>query len=358
MFVRKYVVPTMALAGVAFAVYTVRSENQPLTAAQAVAEPARSPYELSVAGAGIIEASTENIAVGSQIPGVVTRVLAKAGDTVKSGDPLFILDDRAALAEVAVRKAALAVAEQNLVKLRESPRPEDIPPAEARVKELRAGLEDARTQLTLWESVTDPRAVAKDEINKRRYAVDSSAARLAAAEADLVKLKAGTWKPDLEIAAAQVESARAQLQSAQTELERLTVRAMVDGEVLKVNVRPGEFAPAGVLATPLMVLGDTQTLHVRVDVDENDAWRIRPDSRAHASLRGNADLKTDLTFVRIEPYVVPKRSLTGDATERVDTRVLQVLYSFKRGALPAYVGQQMDVFIDSGGKNSGRGGKP
>ena len=112
------------------------------------------------------------------------------------------------------------------------------------------------------------------------------------------------------------------------------------------------------LATPLMVLGDTQTLHVRVDVDENDAWRIRPDSRAHASLRGNADLKTDLTFVRIEPYVVPKRSLTGDATERVDTRVLQVLYSFKRGALPAYVGQQMDVFIDSGGKNSGRGGKP
>jgi len=44
---------------------------------------------------------------------------------------------------------------------------------------------------------------------------------------------------------------------------------------------------------------------------------------------------------------VPKRSLTGDSTERVDTRVLQVLYRFDRGDLPVYVGQQMDVFVEA-----------
>src|SRR5439155_19530690 len=90
-----------------------------------------------------------------------------------------------------------------------------------------------------------------------------------------------------------------------------------------------------------------RTLNVRVDVDENDAWRIRPDAPAIASVRGNLQLKTPVKFVRIEPYVVPKRSLTGDSTERVDTRVLQILYSFDRGALPVYVGQQLDVFIDA-----------
>ena len=66
---------------------------------------------------------------------------------------------------------------------------------------------------------------------------------------------------------------------------------------------------------------------------------------AVAFVRGNRDLKTDLKFLRVEPYVVPKRSLTGESTERVDTRVLQVLYSFNREALPVYVGQQMDVFV-------------
>jgi hypothetical protein len=86
---------------------------------------------------------------------------------------------------------------------------------------------------------------------------------------------------------------------------------------------------------------------VRVDVDENDAWRFQPASKAAAFVRGNRELKADLSFVRVEPYVLPKRSLTGESTERVDTRVLQVVYAFDRGVIPVYVGQQMDVFIEA-----------
>jgi len=61
-----------------------------------------------------------------------------------------------------------------------------------------------------------------------------------------------------------------------------------------------------------------------------------------------------LKLVWVEPYVVPKKSLTGDSTERVDTRVLQALYSFDRASLPAYVGQQMDVFIEAPDTGSGQ----
>jgi hypothetical protein len=86
---------------------------------------------------------------------------------------------------------------------------------------------------------------------------------------------------------------------------------------------------------------------VRVDIDENDAWRIAHGAKARANARGNPDLAVSLTFERIEPLVVPKRSLTGDATERVDTRVLQVIFSFERGEKPLYVGQQMDVIIEA-----------
>ena len=72
-------------------------------------------------------------------------------------------------------------------------------------------------------------------------------------------------------------------------------------------------------------------------------------AEAEASIRGNAELRAPVKFVRIEPYIVPKKSLTGDSTERVDTRVLQVIYSFDPKALPARVGQQMDVFIQAEG---------
>ena len=106
----------------------------------------------------------------------------------------------------------------------------------------------------------------------------------------------------------------------------------------------------------MLVMGNLDKLHVRVDIDENDAWRFRPDGRAVAYLRGNRNFSAPLTLAYVEPYVVPKRSLTGDSTERVDMRVLQALYRFDRNRLPAYVGQQVDVFIEAPGYDALRQG--
>lgn len=110
-------------------------------------------------------------------------------------------------------------------------------------------------------------------------------------------------------------------------------------------MRVGEFAPAGVVDPPLILLGDTSRLRVRVDVDENDAWRVRPGVAARANLRGNPELAAPLEFVRVEPLVVPKQSLTGFGSERVDTRVLRVVFEMPRPQFPVYVGQLVDVRI-------------
>ena len=113
-----------------------------------------------------------------------------------------------------------------------------------------------------------------------------------------------------------------------------------------MKTRLGEYAQSGSPNTPLMLLGNDDRLHIRVDVDENDAWRFQPCAAAMATVRGNPELKSAVKFEHTDPDVVPKVSLTTDSTQRVDTRVLQVIYSFERGSLPVYVGQQMDVFIE------------
>jgi hypothetical protein len=98
-----------------------------------------------------------------------------------------------------------------------------------------------------------------------------------------------------------------------------------------------------------MVLGDLDKLQVRADVDEQNANRVRPGQSAQAFIKGDTKNAIPLQFVRVEPYVIPKVSLTGASTERVDTRVLQVIYSLHRPKdPPIYVGQQVDVFIDAG----------
>ena len=100
------------------------------------------------------------------------------------------------------------------------------------------------------------------------------------------------------------------------------MRAPVDGQVMQLKVHLGEFAPTGVLAQPLILFGGIEPMNVRVNVDENDAWRVRATADAIGFLRGNNQIRTPLRFVRFEPYVVPKVSLTGDSTERVDTQSL------------------------------------
>lgn len=305
----KYILPLLAIAGFLFASYTVVSSNQQLPVAPAVAEPASAPFTSFIAGAGIIEAKSRNVAIGTPLPGIVFTLSVKVGDQVKAGDILFSLDDRDTRAELAVRQA-------------------DLAKAQAEVSVTKSTLVDSKSLSDIAESVTDKRAISKEELIRRRNSVMIEKAKL-------------------ESALAQVKQAEAELSNTRTTLERLVIRAPMDSEILQVNIRPGEFAQTGFLETPLLVLGNLDQFHVRVDIDENDAWRFDKNNKAVAYLRGNRNFKADLVLAYVEPYVIPKKSLTGDSTERVDTRVLQALYSFERSQLPVYVGQQMDVFIEA-----------
>lgn len=305
----KYLLPLLALVGLFFAGYTVVSSNQPMPVAQAVAEPSSSPFKEFIAGAGIIEAKSQNIAIGTPLPRIVTRVAVKVGDAIKQGSPLFYLDERDTRADLAIKEA-------------------DLAKASASVNEAKAALTDTQTLENLAESVTDKRAISREELLRRHNAVTIAQAKLDSAKAV-------------------VQQAQASIANSKTTLERLIVRSPIDGEVLQVNIRAGEFAQAGALTTPLMLVGNIDQLHVRVDIDENDAWRFDKHTKAVAYLRGNRAFKVELELAYLEPFVIPKKSLTGDSTERVDTRVLQALYSFDRKQLPFYIGQQMDVFIET-----------
>ena len=356
--IRRYVLPALAALGVVFAIFVVVKGNKPVPAAPPAAPPPEAPYREYVAGTGLVEASTQNIAVAANAPGVVTRVFAKVGDAVKAGTPLFTQDDRSLRATLAAQQAVLTQAQEKFSRLKAAPRPEEVPPAEALVKQEEANVADARTQYESAQSLGDSRAISREELTRRRFILQASESKLRNAQATLDLLKAGTWKADLDVAAADIALAEAQVKATQTAIDLLTVKAPMDGRVLQVNVRVGEYAQAGPLATPLMLFGDVDTLRVRVDVDENEAWRVRPGAEATAFVRGNRALRAPVHFEYIEPYVIPKKSLTGESTERVDTRVLQVIYSFDHAALPVYVGQQLDVFIDSHGAKQDAGAKP
>lgn len=273
-----------------------------------LAEPARSPYGSAIAATGLIESASENVRIAAPRSGLVTAVKVKVGDQVKKGDALFQIDDRETRARIESMSTQLEA-------------------IKAQVLTEEIHLADAKDQLDRFQKLRQDAVASEDDLRRRWFAVESAKAR---------------W----EALKAQVTASASQLEQARIDAEILTVRAPRNSEVLQVNIRGGEFATAAALNEPLMLLGNVEKLQVRCEVDEQNAVRIHPQQPAVASLKGHADLRMPLRFVRVEPYVIPKRSLTGDSLERVDTRVLQLIYELDRPAFPVYVGQQVDVFIE------------
>ena len=346
-FVTQMVLPLTALGLLAFAGWFVWKNRVVISNPAPPIAPARNPFPDAVAAAGVVEAQTENIAVGSATAGVVVEVLVKVDDTVQPGTPLFRLDDRELRGDLAVKQAAVSRSKSELMRLEAEPRKEKIPVVAAQVNESRAVLGRETDALRRAEETFARKVTTEQELIARREAFAAAKAALEKTEADLALLTAGSWEYDLDVARASVATAEAEVAKIETNLDRLVVRSLVSGRVLQVNVRPGEFvgAPPG---QPLVIVGDIDQLHVRVDIDEFDIPRF--DSRAAASAvpRGSLQERYPLTFVRIEPFVVPKKSLTGDNTERVDTRVLQVIYACDpTGRPPLFVGQQLEVFIEA-----------
>jgi multidrug efflux pump subunit AcrA (membrane-fusion protein) len=346
----QWLLPLIALGLLGFAAWFVW-RSRPVTGnPPPPVAPAVNPYAAALAAAGIVEAQTENIAVGSATPGVVVEVLVKVGDDVGPGMPLFRLDDRALRAELAVRKAEVERVKTDLVRQEAEPRPEKIPVQVAAVREAQTLLAREQDALKRARETFAQRVTTEEDLIAKQQAVRFAEAGVGMSQAELDLLEAGSWRYDTDVTRAAVKRAEAEAGKIETELDRLVVRSLVAGRVLQVNVRPGEFVgtPPN---QPLVILGNIEKLHVRVDIDEYDIARFDQAATAAAFPRGSLQQRYPLEFVRVEPFVVPKKSLTGDTTERVDTRVLQVIYAFDpTGRPPLFVGQQVDVYIDTTGR--------
>lgn len=273
--------------------------------------PPEKPFKIGIAGTGILEARQENVNIGVSVPGLVEKVFVKVSDQVKEGQPLLKIDDRELSAQLTVEQAKVAV-------------------AKAAIEVRQASLTKIQDMLDRMNAVDDKRAISMDDLKNRKNDVLVAKADVLAAQAELV-------------------AAEANVKSTQLLLQRLTITAPRAGQIIQVNIRAGEYASTQPKNAPL-VLGDLSELQVRTDIDEQSAVKVSEGMAAVAYIKGdtNPAHRISLSFERIEPFVIPKVSLTGSSTERVDTRVLQVIYRLKvPEGRKLYVGQQVDVFLES-----------
>lgn len=325
--VLKWLLPAMAVLLIGYAVWHALSRRPSDVSIAPAITPAAAPNSGqsaasgsgTVAGTGLIEPSSESLELAPAQSGIVRSVDVMPGAQVTKGQLLVQLDDREAVAEVAMRAAVLATAQRN---------------AELAL----ADAQDKQALLALYEGVSDPRAKSREELLRRQGVSTQAQARA-------------------RLAQAQQAEAVTTLNAARVRVGQFAVRAPIDATVLQVRARPGQFAAAattGQSSQALVTIGRISPLHVRVDVDEADIARLglidvaaakAPAFTATVSPRGAAGSSVQGAFVRVEPLVKPKQSLNNAADERVDTRVLQLIFKLPPGTTGFFVGQQVDAYV-------------
>ena len=325
-----------------------------------VFNPAPNPYAQGIYANGIVESYQthgENINIYPEVAGTVVSILVSEGQRVARGAPLLALDDSVQRATVEQLKSQAEAALALLQELKAQPRRENLAIAKAQVSLAGANLKTAQDQLDKQRRSyeLDPKSVSKDTLDTAENAVKVAAANLEVAHRQYELTKAGSWIYDVRNQEQQYGAATKAYTASANLLAKYTLTAPIDGVVLSINASVGSYvSPQGAYdtytqaMTPIMSMGSSDTfLGVRCYIDEILLHRLPDGSRmkAQMSIRGT-DIRVPLEYVRTQPYVTPKVQLSDQRTERVDVRVLPVIFRFTPPkGVQVYPGQLVDVYI-------------
>lgn len=344
------------LAGLASASY-YGMKKKPLPP---VFNPATNPYEKGIYVNGIIESYQshgENINIYPEVSGIVTQILVAEGETVQKGTPLLKMDDTVQKATVEQQKSQAEAALALLEELKAQPRKENLNVAAAQVELASANLKSSQDQLDKEQKSyeLDPNSVSKSDLDNAENAVKAARANLAVAQRQYELTKAGAWIYDIRNQEKQYNALFKGFMASDALLAKYTIKAPANGVILSINAAVGSYISSqGAYETytqgldPIVVMGSSESyLGVRCYVDEILIHRLPPPSQMNARMfiRGT-EISIPLEYVRVQPYVSPKIELSNQRTERVDVRVLPMIFRFERPPnINVYPGQLVDVYI-------------
>ena len=323
--------------------------------------PASNPYPNGIYAQGILETAQpngSNINVFPEVSGTVQRILVAEGQSVRKGAILLVIDDsiqRATTAQLhAQARAALVLLEE----LRAEPRKESLDVVDAQVVSAQTIVKSAQDSYDKERAAytLNPKAISRNTLDSSATAVATAIANLDVARKQRDLMKAGAWSYEIRNQEQQFEGLDAAYRSASALLAKYTLRAPRDGRILAITPSVGTYVSAqGAYDTytqgmdPVMVLGgpDDGQLQVRCFVDEILVPRLpgATQIKAQMSPRGS-NVRVPLEYVRTQPMLSPKTQLSDQRQERVDVRVLPVIFRFARPKdITLYPGQLVDVFI-------------
>jgi len=298
-----------------------------------------------IAGPGRVEPSSEDIKIGSELSGRLKVVNVEEGDAIRRGQVLAELENADYRAKVESARANVIAKQAVLRKVINGARRQERDEAWSSVNEAKAVTENAKSELHRRQELFSAGVVSREELERYAREADVAQAKYEAAVQQHALVDDRAREEDQSFAEADLQLAQAQLDEAQARYDKTFIRSPIDGTVLRKHHRSGEsVSNSSTVPDPVLTIGDRKALRVRVDVDETDVSKVNAGQKAYVTADAFGKQKFWGHVVRVGQQLGPKNVRTDEPTEKVDTKILEILVELDPGSqLPD--GLRVDAFI-------------
>ncbi|HKD01744.1 MAG TPA: HlyD family efflux transporter periplasmic adaptor subunit [Terriglobales bacterium] len=354
---KKYAVIIASIAFVltlSLTMYSLRDRSPKGAAAPAQTQA----HDSLVAGPGRVEPLSEDIKLGSELSGKLRSVNVEEGDPVRKGQILAVLENDDYLAEVKSAAAQVDAKEATLRKVVNGARRQERSQALSSVHEAEAVMNNAKAEAERYEKLWASGVTSREEMERYRREYDVAQAQYKEAVEHHSLVDDRAREEDIAFAQADLELAKASLANAQARYEKTLIKSPIDGVVLRKHHRSGEsVSNSSTVPDPILTVGDTKVIRVRMDVDETDVNKVHVGQKAYVTADAFGKQKFWGHVVRVGELLGPKNVRTDEPTERVDMKILETLVELDPGAqLP--MGLRVDAYIVGGASEVAEGRAP
>ncbi len=291
----------------------------------------------------------DQLAVSTDVSGIVTEVAVREGETVTKGQVLYRLDPRkfaialeGARANLAETALSLRAMQQDYLRMLS-----DVASAEDQ-------LASDQANLARYARLVASGGVPRAQYDDARFKLASDQARVDALKGDgAVQLAKINGTPDAPVTSLpQYQAAEAKVAEAQRELDHSVVRAPYDGIVTDVSkLQPGMYLAAGTAAFGLV---SDRHFWVTANPKETDLTWVRQGDPATVTVDAYPGRTWHGSVESISPAVgsafslLPAENSSGNWVKVVQRIPLRVRIDRAPGDPPLRAGMSVEVSIDSG----------
>jgi HlyD family secretion protein len=278
----------------------------------------------------------------------IVKLMVKEGDMVKQGQVIAILDsyDRS-VATLLQAQSQAQESDRNLARVRAGAKGGDIEAQAGNVEaakanvnaisvnaaRLKAELDIAERDYNRFQQLQKDGAISESMLDTYRLKAVTLAGQLEQTKQQIqqaefsLKQSQGLLSSvrevrptDIQFAEAQLQTAMVNVKKAEVDLDLAQVRAPIDGQVLKINTKTGEFVRQ---TNGVVDLGNTSQMYVVAEIYETDIGKIKVGQKASIqseAFEGEITGKVDRIGLRIAKNDV----LGTDPAAKTDVRIIEV----------------------------------